>query len=298
MGRTPNIPEALKRGPFTLAEARGAGLERWHLEGASWRREGRGTYVWVGIGGSPIGQLKAASCRLPPEAAFSGLTAACLHGIDVSPVEPIEVTAPLVTRSGICVHHMCLDEAEVVRVRGLRATSIVRTLADLSARLDLVEAVVIADVALHKRLTSIAELSRWAAAHRGRAGIRKLKRVIDHAEPKAQSQMETRLRMLLVLNGLPRPKAQVPIYGADGRLIGYPDLYYDDAKLGIEYDGAVHRTSLADDNRRQNNMLRAGVRLLRFTGVDVHQNAESTLAHVRHALNNPPFRRTAGLPAA
>jgi hypothetical protein len=37
--------------------------------------------------------------------------------------------------------------------------------------------------------------------------------------------METRLRMVLVLGGLPRPKAQVKIYDSNGRFVGKPDLY-------------------------------------------------------------------------
>jgi very-short-patch-repair endonuclease len=104
--------------------------------------------------------------------------------------------------------------------------------------------------------------------------------------------METRLRMLLVLGGLPRPQAQVDIFDADGRFVGRPDLYYEEVRLGIEYDGATHRTSLAEDNRRQNNLLRAGVRLLRFTAADV-SNPASLLAHVSAAIStNRGFARS------
>jgi very-short-patch-repair endonuclease len=55
-------------------------------------------------------------------------------------------------------------------------------------------------------------------------------------------------------------------------------------ETGIEYDGAVHRTTLVGDDRRQNNLLRAGVRLLRFTSVDVLQNPASVVLQVRAAL--------------
>ena len=96
--------------------------------------------------------------------------------------------------------------------------------------------------------------------------------------------MESRLRMVLVLAGLPRPEAQVPIRDRWQRLIGRPDLYYRDRLLGIEYDGGVHRETLAADNRRQNRLLNAGVRLLRFTAGDVLGNPESVVAQVRAAL--------------
>jgi hypothetical protein len=41
MGRSAFVPKELKAGPFTRADAARAGLSRWHLEGANWRRMGR-----------------------------------------------------------------------------------------------------------------------------------------------------------------------------------------------------------------------------------------------------------------
>ena len=96
--------------------------------------------------------------------------------------------------------------------------------------------------------------------------------------------METRLRMLLVLNGLPRPEVQVTIRDRSGGFVGRPDLYYSDHRLGLEYDGGTHRVSLVDDNRRQNRLLTAGVRLLRFTSSDVLRHPEGVLAQVRDML--------------
>jgi very-short-patch-repair endonuclease len=102
-------------------------------------------------------------------------------------------------------------------------------------------------------------------------------------EPKAESQMETRLRMRLVLARLPRPEAQVPIY--DGRrFLGRPDLYYRNARLGLEYDGATHKSSVAEDDRRQNLLIGAGVRLLRFTAPDIYNSPDVVVGQVRSAL--------------
>ena len=81
--------------------------------------------------------------------------------------------------------------------------------------------------------------------------------------------METRLRMLLVLAGLPRPEIQVSIYDDEGRFLGRPDLLYRDQRLALEYDGGNHRDRLVDDNRRQNGLIGGGLRLLRFTAADV-----------------------------
>ena len=78
------------------------------------------------------------------------------------------------------------------------------------------------------------------------------RRAIANADPKAESPMETRLRLLLVLAGLPTPLSQVSIRNAKGDFAGRVDLYYPDHHLGIEYDGGPHKDQLAEDNRRQN----------------------------------------------
>jgi very-short-patch-repair endonuclease len=52
----------------------------------------------------------------------------------------------------------------------------------------------------------------------------------------------------------------------------------------LEYDGGVHRDSLADDNRRQNRLINSGYRLLRFTAGDIYQTPDSVVDQVRWAL--------------
>ncbi len=95
--------------------------------------------------------------------------------------------------------------------------------------------------------------------------------------------METRLRMLLVQARLPRPEAQVAI--RDGlRFVGRVDLYYREKRLGLEYDGATHRDSLAGDNRRQNRLTDAGIRLLRFTAGDIYNSPDHVVSLVRANL--------------
>lgn len=69
-----------------------------------------------------------------------------------------------------------------------------------------------------------------------------------------------------------------------GRFVGRPDLYYEKHRLGIEYDGGIHRDKLTDDNRRQNALLKAGVRLLRFTAADVLGNPAAVVRQVRALL--------------
>src|SRR5437763_2529072 len=94
--------------------------------------------------------------------------------------------------------------------------------------------------------------------------------------------METRLRLLLVRAGLPRPQAQAELRDERGHLVARADLYYPSHRLAIEYGGGTHRERLVADNRRQNRLLAAGFRLLRFTAADLDARPD---AIVRAALD-------------
>jgi len=232
--------------------------------------------------------ISAAQHRLPKGAAFSGVTAAFLHGLDSRLSEPIEVTVPpstgVAARAGMRIRRASLAKDDVVVMRGLPVTSVTRTLRDLCRRSTLTEAVVFCDSALNRRLIGSRELRKAALRASGSRGVATFRDALEHIEPAAESPMETRLRMLLVLAGLPRPEAQVEIRDRWLRVIGRLDLYYRERHLGLEYDGSTHRESLAEDNRRQNRLLDAGVRLLRFTAGDIYSSPEVVVNQVRHAL--------------
>jgi very-short-patch-repair endonuclease len=283
------IPSALTAGPFNLEEARRHGLTKDHLLGASWRRLGGGFYALRAIADDPIVVVAATSRRLPATAIFSGRTAAWLHGLDLPPCKPVEVTLPLDSHTsrlaGIAVRRSHVNASERVTRRGYPTTSVVRTLADVGRRRPLVEAVAALDMALHMRLLKSAPLHSWACAHPRYPGIARLRRAIELAEPATESVMETRLRLLLVMGRLPRPLAQVRLYDEAGDFLGRPDFYYPLHRLAIEYDGAHHRENLTGDNRRQNRLIDAGYRLLRFTAADVLSAPDSVVALVRRALS-------------
>jgi hypothetical protein len=264
--------------PFTYAEANAVGVTRGQLRGPGYRRWGSGIYSWAGLKENPQLVLTAIAKRLPAGAAFSGLTAAWLHGLEVHPCDPIEVTIPKPIgsrrRARATVSRAGLAAEEIVLRRGLPTTSAIRTVVDLGSRNTLTERVVAADMFLHAKLVTIAELK----------GVARLRRVVALAEPLAESPMETRLRMLLLLAGLPRPEAQVSLYDEEGQFLARPDLLYRVQRLAIEYDGDNHRDRLVEDNRRQNGLLAAGFRLLRFTASDVYRTPDLVVMQTRHGL--------------
>jgi hypothetical protein len=304
VARRPVVPDELTRGPFTIVEAERAGLTWKQLQGASWRRIGAGHYVWAGLRDEPLVVLAAISRRLPIGAAFSGRTASWLHGLDLRPCDPIEVTIPpscgVSALAGAVVHRDALADLEVVERRGLAVTSPLRTAVDLGRQSTVVEAVVAVDMALHQRLVDLAQLHAYVSDHVRGKGIGRLRRVLYLAEPAAESPMESRLRLILAQAGLPRPQAQVSLHDERGRFLGRPDLYYPAQRLGLEYDGAAHRDNLVQDNRRQNRLLGAGYRLLRFTAADIRCSPGAVVQQVRDALNgrsageSPLFRPSNG----
>jgi hypothetical protein len=50
MTRRQEIPDQLKRGPFTVGDAERLGFSRQRLRGPNWRRLGWGAYTWAGRG--------------------------------------------------------------------------------------------------------------------------------------------------------------------------------------------------------------------------------------------------------
>src|SRR6202165_4945007 len=100
--------------------------------------------------------------------------------------------------------------------------------------------------------------------------------------------METRLRWLLIQAGLPQPEVQTNLRDDASQFVARADRYYPAARLVLEYDGGNHRDRLVEDNRRQNLLINAGFRLLRFTAADIHNRPDVVEAQVRGALSAAP----------
>jgi hypothetical protein len=189
-----HVPEELTHGPFTVADALRAGLTRRRLQGRSWRRVGRGLYVWAGTRDDLALRIEALHRRLPPDAAFSHRTAGWLHGLDVEPGEPPEATAPVgcgvSNRAGVRLRRSTLAVSDISRCHGLPTTSPLRTAFDLARHLPLVEAVVAVDAAMRHMLVDLAGLGGYVAAHQRAQGAAQAFRVVELAEPRAESQMD------------------------------------------------------------------------------------------------------------
>ncbi len=259
----------IRRGvPFRGSAAIAAGLvTRRVLHGPAFDRVLPDVHVTAGTGIDLVVLSRAAAVLVGDRGVLSGYSAAEVLDASCAPLgAPAEVTLWPGRRQRshprLRVHRDALDARDVVRCRGLLVTSPARTAADLARWApDLTQAVVAADALCHRhRLDPAAVLD----APPGARGAARLPRVRALADPLSESPMETRIRLAIVLAGLPPPVLQhtVLVEGHRYRL----DLSYPELRLGVEFDGAHHRTAdrARRDLAREQRLAAAGWRIVRL----------------------------------
>ena len=228
-------------------------------------------------------------------AVVAGLSAAALLG---SRWVPAEAPAELIRTQhksppGIVVHKGTVAAEEVRYIAGIRCTTVARTAFDIGRRLQLDEGLVRVDALLHASGVPVHELRELAARYPGARDIGRLRRVLDLADGGAESPQETRVRLALMLAGLPRPVAQIPIRNASGRVVRRIDMGWEEWKVGVEYDGAQHWTDpvvRAEDIDRQEFLAALGWRIVRVSAVHLRGGASAVVSRAESAL------RAAGWP--
>jgi len=286
------VARELTFAPFRGSAAVAAGfVTRRQLDGLAWRRLYRDVYRRAGLDLDTLAWCYAAGLLLDDRGAVSGLSAAALWGADVcEPGAPVEMTVPppvhLRPPPGLVIRRSPLDPADVSLRARTPVTSPVRTGYDIARCGNRVAAVVGLDALLSRRLFGIADVARYALARPGWRGSAAVGPVLALADAGAESPMETRLRLVLVDGGLPRPVVQHEVRDAGGLFVARLDLAYPAHRLGIEYEGDHHRGRgvFAYDLRRINALKLLGWRVLRFGPADVYRNAAGIVSQVRTAL--------------
>lgn len=261
------------------------------LADGTWQRVLRGTYA-------PAGELdltarcRAAGLLLPAHALVADRCLLWLHGVDVLPPGPpqLEVVVPrgavVPQRAGVRARSAAVPVRDRGEVHGVRCLRAARAAADLLRRLDLREGVVVADAVQHAGLVVADDLREELLLHAGLRGVLRAGRALDLSDARAESPPESRLRLALVLAGLaPVPQHEVH---AGGRFLARVDLAFPHLRVAIEYDGReVHEREdvFSRDRQRQNDLVRAGWLVLRFTAADLRWGAAGAVAQVRAALS-------------
>ena len=291
MPRTAVLPPGLLYKPFRGADAVAAGLlTPRQLDGSAWRRLFRGSYICAGASVDHLTRCQAVALMLPAGAALSHRSAALLHNTNILALDqPVEATSPHGCRSqpGLRVVRSHLDPGETWRRGGLPVTSPLRTAFDLARNPDLTAAVIGLDALLFRRVVTEDALRAYLARHPRWAGVRAAARALALARVDVESPMETRLRLGIVLSGLPEPVVQYDVLDRRGHFVARLDLAYPKKRVGLEYDGDHHRdkATFRHDAVRLNRLRLLDWTVLRFTADDVLRNPDRMLAQIRAVLN-------------
>ncbi|BBY59521.1 endonuclease domain-containing protein [Mycolicibacterium sarraceniae] len=174
----------------------------------------------------------------------SGVAALALHGAkwvqDGVPVDLIHPN-PRAPR-GIITHRDTLFPGEFGLRAGLPATTAARTAFDLGRWLGRNDAVARLDALGHATGFDREQVLEISRRHPGARHTRRLNTALAVHDPGAQSPQETWLRLLVIDAGYPRPRTQIPVDCGDGYPRYHLDLGWEDRMIGMEYDGAHHRS--------------------------------------------------------
>jgi very-short-patch-repair endonuclease len=277
-------------GPFRGSDAVRAGLvTRGALAGPRYERLFPDVYVAAGTDPTYTVLSRAAFLAIARRGGvLAGYSAAALLGADCEPRgAPAEVLVPgfMKPHPRLLVHQGVSKETE--EVDGVLVTDRVRTAWDLGRRLTLRDAVVAVDALARvpkpgapPRFDPFELLDRRLAEPGARNSLR-LDRVVALADPRAESPMETRMRLAFVLQGL-RPEVQYELYSAFGLFVARVDLAFPEAKLAVEYDGEEHDDAL--DRARDVRIGALGWHVMRFQAVDVYRRPQRMVDAVRQQV--------------
>jgi very-short-patch-repair endonuclease len=292
-------------GVVTLEQVRSAGLGmdevRRFCRAGRWLRLSRCAYLICPETSEPAlrqARIRAVVASMGPQAVAVLSTAAELFGIGgLRPSDQIHVSLPGVcakpNRLGepsVVVHQLVIPRTDTGRVDGIAVTSPLRTVADVILTARRYDGVCVLDSALNQGCIADDDLPALTRMIRGRRGAIAARGVILQADGRAQSPLETRVRLRCVDGGVRPETLQHEVRDARRRLLGIADIAWPMANLLAEADGVgPHGTPEAvfADRRRQNRLVNAGWQILRFTWTDT-LNPTYIPNAVRQALHRRP----------
>jgi very-short-patch-repair endonuclease len=282
----PDLPDLA--GPFRGSTAVAAGLVTPKmLRGRRFRRLLPDVYAPSELDPDLALRARAAGVLVAGRGAVAGYAAAELLGASCGqPDGPVDVLMPSRYRcEGLWVHRDRFDLAETVAIPGGGAvTAPSRTAYDLARWAPcLTERVVAVDTLAHCCGVGPDDVRGLRRRYLGVHGGPLLPEVLGLVDPRAESPMESRTRVALVLGGLP-PEVQYPVV-VSGRRYRL-DLAYPRYRLAVEYDGAGHRLQAKArlDLVREADLTAAGWRVLRFDAHLVMADPDRIVAGVRAEL--------------
>jgi len=275
--------------PFTTAEAEAAGLDPRVLRSRRFRRLLHGVYIDARVPLSPKVRALAGLALHPADAFVSHQSAAALRGLPVPRCDRVHVTVEdagdRAQVHGVAPHIKCC-ETELELLHGVPVSKPLDLFIELSGQLNLLDAVVAGDAMVKRGYFTADELRAFCRATR-RWHSRRARRAASYVRDEVDSPMETRLRMLIVLAGLPEPRVNHKICTETGQILRRFDLSYPQLRLIIEYDGRHHvevRDNWESDLDRREEIEGDDWRFIVVTTKGVYVEPERTIRRVARAI--------------
>lgn len=276
---------------FRGSRAVAAGLvTRDQLRGPGFVRLYPDTYVPASAG-EPDLRLRSLAAHLYTGGVLVGHSAAELLGVRCAPPgAPAEVNVEGTgqrSRPGLLVRRAWLEPKEIDPVEGVPVTTPIRTAYDLVRRGSLVERVIAVDALANLGTFEPDRLLHYAAYGWGTRGNADVAAALSLADRRSGSPMESRLRVLLVTSGLPRPEVQWVVQDPARRTAVWLDMAYPQWKIGIEYEGEGHAApdQVLRDIGRYTRLVDKGWLILRYTKLDVLGEPRRVVEEVSRAIS-------------
>lgn len=284
--------------PFTRQQALAAGITDGQLRSRAYRTLHTGIYLAASVEQTALIRAQAATLPFGERAIASHATAARVWGLPIPTLPDEHVTvldkAARRRRPGIRCHYARRQQVRVLD--GVAVSSPAQTFVDLAGLLSLVDLVVVGDHLVRRKLVSLRTLHEFCegSAHPHAAAARA---AVAYVRERVDSPMETRLRMLIVLAGLPEPRVNPLVGDDDGLVMRRYDLCWPEIKLIVEYDGRHHVERIeqwTSDVARREAIDDRGWRIIVVLSDDIYKTPGATLARIHRALR---ARRLVGVPA-
>jgi very-short-patch-repair endonuclease len=289
---SPPIPDRSR--PFLRSSALAAGFDPARRP-AGLRQVFTGVWVDRSVEIGPRVRIEAALSLHPPSTFASHQSAAFVRGLPVRHGDRPHVSVwqqeHRSRRLGIFAHVACA-ETKVEIVDGIPVSQPLDLFVELAGVLPFVDVVVVGDAMVRRGMFTVDQLLQFCRSTR-RRHIRKARRAAAFVREGVDSPMETRLRMLLVLAGLPEPVVNFKIFYSNGEVRYRLDLSFPDLRVVVEYDGRHHVEDSYQwkaDLERREELEAAGWIVIVITSDGLFRNPEKTIRRVARALRRRGVR--------
>lgn len=274
---------------------------RWRVRSRRWVQLRYGVYVEASVldalESDPVAThalyVRAALLRLLGRVVASHESAALLHGFALlAPPTGVSTTRDSARRHpqqyrDLTVHAAALPASHISGATpyGAALTSGPRTVVDVARIRSRRQAVVLADSALRSGRVTPATLAAVLEAAEGWPGVESAREVVDFADGRAESALESVSRVSIDEIGLPAPDLQVTLGDASGAA-GRVDFLWREHRTIGEADGLgkyVDRADKIAEMRRQERLEAMGFEVVRWGFADV---APSRLPELRRRIED------------